>query len=351
MPRGHIQLRRGIQDHLRAGKLSLLQLGVYTHLLLCADFKTGKQLNSAIHIHYSTGQQDPIRNIQRALEHLEKEGYIKRFIVKGKKKRLSDPNSPLRSHRRALKGQRLEALSTTSADDPQYFPRVDGDVDDDADGDVTLGGSLGDFGKNSVKNSVKNSNKNSKKNSETIPSLHSSPTVIETEIPEQTLTTILEKVYQLPYDAAYLPAMLECFSGQDPDELSVKMLRFADWMTERFPSRLVSMRDFFHHWNNEGLSENGFRPQFEAFYRAEMKQEDEEASKIPLVCYAPGCMYPGKHRIEEFQMTFCEACFRAFPKYADHIQNNWTPVDQISKEITDEIDDWVEPDFGIKRPE
>ena len=36
-------------------------------------------------IHYSTGQQDPIRNIQRALEHLEKEGYIKRFIVKGKK--------------------------------------------------------------------------------------------------------------------------------------------------------------------------------------------------------------------------------------------------------------------------
>ena len=292
-------------------------------------------------IHYSTGQQDPIRNIQRALEHLEKEGYIKRFIVKGKKKRLSDPNSPLRSHRRALKGQRLEALSTTSADDPQYFPQVDGDVDDDADRDVTLGGSLGDFGKNSVKNS----NKNSKKNSETIPSLHSSPTVIETEIPEQTLTTILEKVYQLPYDAAYLPAMLECFSGQDPDELSVKMLRFADWMTERFPSRLVSMRDFFHHWNNEGHSENGFRPQFEALYRTEKKQEAEEEAEKPSVCYAPGCMNPGKHRIEEFQMTLCEACFRAFPRYADHIQSHWTPD-------TEEDEPWSEPepDFGIKRP-
>ncbi len=271
MPRGHIQLRRGIQDHLRAGKVSLLQLGVYTHLLLCADFKTGMQSNSAIHIHYSTGQQDPIRNIQRALEHLEKEGYIKRFIIKGKK-----GDYPILIHRYevtdgALKGQRLDALSTTSPSELVYFSRVDGD----ADGDVTLGGSLGDFGKNSVKNS--------NKNSETIPSLHSSPTVIETEIPQQTLTEILHKVFELPYNETYLPAMLECFSGQDPDELSAKMLKFADWMTQGFPSRLVSMRDFFHHWNNEGFSENGFRPQFEAFYRAEMKQEAEEASKIPLV--------------------------------------------------------------------
>ena len=344
---GYIQLRRGLTEHLRAGRLNLFELGVYAHLLFCADFRTGIQLNSAIHIYYSTGQQDPIRNIQRALECLEKAEYIKRFIVKGKK-----GDYPILIHRYevtdgALKGQRLDALSTTTPSELVYFPSVDVDVDNDADGDVTLGGSLGDFGKNSVKNS----NKNSKKNSETIPSLHSSPTVIETEIPEQTLTEILHKVFELPYNETYLPAMLECFSGQDPDELSAKILRFADWMTERFPSRLVSMRDFFHHWNNEGFSENGFRPQFEAFYRAEMKQEDEEASKIPLICYAPGCMNPGKHRIEEFQMTLCEACFRAFPKYAEHIQNNWTPVDQISKEITDEIDDWVEPDFGIKGPE
>jgi len=160
---GYIQLRRGLTEHLRAGRLNLFELGVYAHLLFCADFRTGIQLNSAIHIYYSTGQQDPIRNIQRALECLEKAEYIKRFIVKGKK-----GDYPILIHRYevtdgALKGQRLDALSTTTPSELVYFPSVDVDVDNDADGDVTLGGTLGDFGKNSVKNSQKNSEKNSGK--------------------------------------------------------------------------------------------------------------------------------------------------------------------------------------------
>jgi len=83
--RGHIQLRRGLQTHLKSGAMTLEELSIYTYLQFVANFKTGVCYTSAPHIHYDTNQTLPIRKIQRLLESLEKKRYIHRFIVDGRK--------------------------------------------------------------------------------------------------------------------------------------------------------------------------------------------------------------------------------------------------------------------------
>src|ERR1022692_3116911 len=82
---GFILLRRGLAQHIRRGKLPPNALAVYIHLLFCADFTTGVQQNSAMHIVFAMGNTICERHVRRALAHLEKSGYIKRFMKPGRR--------------------------------------------------------------------------------------------------------------------------------------------------------------------------------------------------------------------------------------------------------------------------
>ena len=171
---GFIKIRRGLREHVRDGKMSLLELGVYLHLQFCADFRTGIQKNSAGHIYYATGQRYSIRQIQRALEALEKKGYIKRFVVDGRRGDYYILIHKFFVTDGAWKDHYLNAQKTMNPDDPVYEASSDDDVDKDVDHGVGDGDGRGDdkgdddgeYVKNSRKKLVKNSAKNSKKNSE-----------------------------------------------------------------------------------------------------------------------------------------------------------------------------------------
>lgn len=163
---GHIQLRRGLIEHLRAGRLNLFQLGVYAHLLFCADFRTGIHLNSAVHVFYSTGQQFSIRHIQRALEALEKAGYIKRFMVKGRKGDYYILIHKYEVTAGALIGKRLNAIDSTDYANPIYFSGADEGADEDADRGVDKGGDRGDDDGDFVKKSVNKYGKKFREKSE-----------------------------------------------------------------------------------------------------------------------------------------------------------------------------------------
>jgi hypothetical protein len=158
--------------------MSLLELGVYLHLQFCADFRTGIQLNSAGHIYYATGQRYSIRQIQRALEALEKAGYIKRFIVDGRKGDYYILIHKFFVTDGAWKDHYLNAHKTADRTTPVYELSVDSDVDndveedgdqgvdDDADHGDDKGDDDGDYVKKCGKNFGKKSEKNSKKKSQ-----------------------------------------------------------------------------------------------------------------------------------------------------------------------------------------
>jgi hypothetical protein len=77
--------RRGILEHLEHGTISLLDAAVHDFLCLIADYRTGVAWASAKKIHALAGSGVTLRSVQRALERLESLGWIKRFLVCGKR--------------------------------------------------------------------------------------------------------------------------------------------------------------------------------------------------------------------------------------------------------------------------
>jgi len=171
---GFIKIRRGLRDHVRDGKMNLLELGVYLHLQFCADFRTGIHKNSAGHIYYATGQRYSVRQIQRALEALEKAGYIKRFIVDGRRGDYYILIHKFFVTDGAWKDHYLNAQKTADYGSPVYELSVDDDVEEDVeedvdhgvDDDVDRGDDDGEYVKKSEKNFGKKSGNNSRKKSE-----------------------------------------------------------------------------------------------------------------------------------------------------------------------------------------
>jgi hypothetical protein len=107
---GFVQLRRGLQEHITNGSMSVGQLGIYCLILWNADPSTGIWCGSAGVIAALSGESP--RTCRHALDRLEKAEYIKRFFVQGS--RLS---YPILVHRfncsdGAMKGKRLNALET-----------------------------------------------------------------------------------------------------------------------------------------------------------------------------------------------------------------------------------------------
>jgi hypothetical protein len=117
---GFAQIRRGIWEHVRDGRMSLSDCAVYSYIISQADTRTGIWQGSAGAL---AGELciSP-RAARRFLERLSKGDYIKRF---------SDPGKhvcyPILVHRFLLtngehKGEQLNALSSTSPVDLRYFP-------------------------------------------------------------------------------------------------------------------------------------------------------------------------------------------------------------------------------------
>jgi len=90
---GWYKRRRGILEHLEAGKVSLLDSAVHDFLCLKANGVVGTAttlppgicITSAAAIHALCPKQISERAIQRSLEHLESIGWIRRWNMRGKR--------------------------------------------------------------------------------------------------------------------------------------------------------------------------------------------------------------------------------------------------------------------------
>jgi hypothetical protein len=103
---GFIKLPRSL---LEQGKMSHMMAGVYVVVLLQADRSTGLWWGSSRKLAATGPRGNNVHNIQRALESLEKQGYIRRFMS-----RTERGNYPVLVNRYlvtdgALSGRRLNA--------------------------------------------------------------------------------------------------------------------------------------------------------------------------------------------------------------------------------------------------
>jgi len=93
MNSGFYKRRRGILEHLEAGKISLLDLAIHDYLNLKANLVIGNSsaippgicITSSVAIHATCPRQISERAVQRSLEHLESIGWIKRWNERGKR--------------------------------------------------------------------------------------------------------------------------------------------------------------------------------------------------------------------------------------------------------------------------
>lgn len=133
---GFIQLRRGIDEHVREGRISFFEGALYVFILLNTNPSTGVCHGSAGL--FATIYSISSRTCRDALEKLEDKGYLKRFPVRGKHG--SYPiliNKFLCSHG-AMKGMYVNCLKTTSYTNIFYEIRDDS-VDESGDEDVNDG--------------------------------------------------------------------------------------------------------------------------------------------------------------------------------------------------------------------
>lgn len=163
----------------------------------------------------------------------------------------------------------------------------------------------------------------------------------KTEKPEvggyavETLQLLNQKLFgDLPVQDRFEPIMSKLFSnGTRPTELREKILGFADWMLEYHPlnkegsPRLASLKDFFHHWNNESGSDTGFRLQWEALRKIKEKDAPvEDFADIPRsewdwICRAPACSRPWTEEVYEIKL--CARCAAAFPDHPAERAVKW----------------------------
>lgn len=91
--KGFYKRRRGILEHLEAGRISLLDLAVHDFLNLKANLVVGNGcsipagicITSAAAIHATCPRQISERAVQRSLKHLQGIGWIKTWKVRGKR--------------------------------------------------------------------------------------------------------------------------------------------------------------------------------------------------------------------------------------------------------------------------
>ena len=314
---GHIQLRRGLYPHLKQGRMTMDELAVFVYLQFIADFRNGKAKTSAPHIYYETGRNMPLRKIQRILESLEKKRYIRRFMVDGRKGDYIVLIHKFRPTLGAWTGKYLNAFKCEDYNDFVFEDRVDddaeSDVDVDADNDAETGDDTGEYVKNSKKNSTENFTKklNGEVKELSLSIARSSETEfpLETEIPSEPVgdeeldvermesesyaqshaRDLIIQVkrgffgilnYTVSDERLYLPAFTELMERHSVShsypEYWYKLVWFSDWMVQfGFADRILSLKDFLFHWNNESGNDRGFRHQFEGWWRKVGKEKQD----------------------------------------------------------------------------
>ena len=121
MGEGYVQKRRGIIQHLRDGRMTLLEYGAYDLILLLANKATGIWVGSAKALAANCGASDVSdRQARHILESLESSSYVKRFAVAR-----SHRNYPILINRffvsfGAHSGCVLNAIKTTDWKHPVY---------------------------------------------------------------------------------------------------------------------------------------------------------------------------------------------------------------------------------------
>lgn len=116
---GFLQLRRGIWEHVRKGRMSITGALAFIYICSEADTRTGIWTGCAKSISGELGISD--RTARDVLEKMEHGDYIRRFAVPGK-----HSCYPILVHKFTItngehNGEQLNALASTSPDDLSYF--------------------------------------------------------------------------------------------------------------------------------------------------------------------------------------------------------------------------------------
>jgi hypothetical protein len=126
--KGFIQIRRGLEEHLLAGRIGFSEAGAYLVIHLQADFKTGIWTGSAPRLLATAPRGASLRDVQRAIARLETIGFIRVFHQQGKRGNYRVMIHKYEPQSGALKGFRLNALASTSWERPSYESCADDDA-------------------------------------------------------------------------------------------------------------------------------------------------------------------------------------------------------------------------------
>ena len=125
----YVPIRTGILDHLVEGNISLYELGVYVLIHLQADYSTGVWRGSAPRILANAPRGAELRDIQRAIKHLEDMGYLRSLRKHGQRGNRPYLINKFTVRSGALKTHRLNAGRSISLEQLAYEPRVDSDAE------------------------------------------------------------------------------------------------------------------------------------------------------------------------------------------------------------------------------
>jgi hypothetical protein len=123
--KGYIQIRRGLEEHLLAGRIGAFEAGVYLIIHFQVDFTTGVWTGSAPRLLASAPRGATLRDMQRALARLEEVSFIRVFHRQGSRGNYRVLIHKYEPQSGALRGQRLNALKSTSWSSPMYGPCTD----------------------------------------------------------------------------------------------------------------------------------------------------------------------------------------------------------------------------------
>jgi hypothetical protein len=117
---GFFQLRRGLWEHVRDGRMSITEVLAFIYIGTQADTRTGIWKGCAKSISGELGI--PERTARDVLEKMEHDNYIRRFAVPGR-----HGCYPILIHKFTItngehSGEQLNALACTSSLDLAYFP-------------------------------------------------------------------------------------------------------------------------------------------------------------------------------------------------------------------------------------
>lgn len=133
-----IRLKAGLLEHCEDGRMTPTMMNVYVIVLGQADYGTGFWKGSAAKVFAAWGAQLSLRTIQRALEALCREGYLKSFHTPGQRH-----NYPVAINKYLIKfgkhkGYWLNASATTVPENPVYEPYDEESGDSTTDRATTL---------------------------------------------------------------------------------------------------------------------------------------------------------------------------------------------------------------------